>query len=48
MYHVAVFDRRSPWELPCPAAAVAMAKAEAGDMVQRELSPDVTEGKHTQ
>lgn len=32
----------NPWELLCPAAAVAMAKADAGDIVQREFSPDVT------
>lgn len=35
-----------PWELLCPAAAVAIANAEAGDMVQREFSPDVTARKH--
>lgn len=29
-----------PWEVLCPAAAVAMANAEAGDIVPRELSPD--------
>lgn len=34
-----------PWELPCPAAAVAMANADAGDMVQRGFSPDVTKGQ---
>lgn len=33
---------RLPWELLCPAAAVAMANAEAGDMVVRELSPEST------
>lgn len=34
-----------PWELLCPAAAVAMANADAGDMVQRGFSPDVTKGQ---
>ena len=33
---------------PCPAAAVAIAKAEAGETEQREFSPDWTADKQIQ
>lgn len=39
---------RAPGGEPCPAAAVAIAKAEAGDTEQREFSPDWTTDTQTQ
>lgn len=38
----------APGGEPCPAAAVAIAKAEAGDTGQREFSPDWTTDTQTQ
>ena len=35
-----------PGVVPCPAAAVAIAKAEAGETEQREFSPDWTADAH--
>lgn len=36
-----------PGGVPCPAAAVAIAKAEAGETEQREFSPDWTADTQT-